>query len=60
MFDAVFHKLLHKFESILNHQTQIFLKLGFFKFVFKTVHSLSVKQQVLLLKANYRYEYCDH
>lgn len=30
MFDAVFHKLLHKFESILNHQTQIFLKTSFF------------------------------
>lgn len=30
MFDAVFHKLLHKFESILNHQTQISFKTRFF------------------------------
>lgn len=30
MFDAVFHKLLHKLESILNHQTQICFKTRFF------------------------------
>lgn len=30
MFDAVFHEFLHKFESILNHQTLIFFKTRFF------------------------------
>lgn len=34
MFDAVFHKLLHKFESILNHQTQISFKTRFFLICF--------------------------
>lgn len=42
MFDAVFHEFLHKFESILNHQTLIFFKTRFFfKFVFKTAFSVS-------------------